>query len=110
MSGSIIAYAAAGVLGLSLLGWRFKQDPKTYGSAGWLKPWTAMRARLFKRKGILVGDWTGLLPVYYEDTHAISFGPSGSGKSSLALALMDRGAELIGDDGAAVVCFLRHLG
>lgn len=26
-------------------------------------------------------------------------GPSGVGKSSLALALMDRGAELIGDDG-----------
>jgi len=26
-------------------------------------------------------------------------GPSGSGKSSLALALIDRGAELIGDDG-----------
>ncbi|MAU53026.1 MAG: conjugal transfer protein TraG [Roseovarius sp.] len=85
MSGSIIAYAAAGVLGLSLLGWRFKQDPKTYGSAGWLKPWTAMRARLFKRKGILVGDWTGLLPVYYEDTHAISFGPSGSGKGTCTI-------------------------
>ncbi len=29
-------------------------------------------------------------------------GPSGSGKSSLALALMDRGAELIGDDGVTL--------
>lgn len=29
-------------------------------------------------------------------------GPSGSGKSSLALALIDRGAGLIGDDGIAV--------
>ena len=29
-------------------------------------------------------------------------GPSGSGKSSLALALIDRGAELIGDDGVVL--------
>ena len=29
-------------------------------------------------------------------------GPSGSGKSSLALALIDRGATLIGDDGIAL--------
>lgn len=31
-------------------------------------------------------------------------GPSGSGKSSLALALIDRGATLIGDDGVATEC------
>lgn len=30
-------------------------------------------------------------------------GPPGSGKSSLALALMDRGAGLIGDDGVSLV-------
>ena len=30
-------------------------------------------------------------------------GPSGSGKSSLALALIDRGAQLIADDGTALV-------
>lgn len=29
-------------------------------------------------------------------------GPPGSGKSSLALALIDRGAELVGDDGVLV--------
>lgn len=29
-------------------------------------------------------------------------GPSGSGKSSLALALIDRGAQLIGDDGVVL--------
>lgn len=29
-------------------------------------------------------------------------GPPGSGKSSLALSLMDRGAELIGDDGVTL--------
>ena len=30
-------------------------------------------------------------------------GPSGSGKSSLALALIDRGASLVGDDGVTLV-------
>lgn len=30
-------------------------------------------------------------------------GPPGSGKSSLALALIDRGASLIGDDGLALI-------
>jgi serine kinase of HPr protein (carbohydrate metabolism regulator) len=29
-------------------------------------------------------------------------GPSGSGKSSLALALIDRGADLVGDDGVSL--------
>jgi HPr kinase/phosphorylase len=31
-------------------------------------------------------------------------GPAGRGKSSLALALIDRGATLIGDDGIALTC------
>ena len=31
-------------------------------------------------------------------------GPPGSGKSSLALALLDRGAQLIGDDGVTLEC------
>ncbi len=31
-------------------------------------------------------------------------GPPGSGKSSLALALIDRGAALIGDDGVSLAC------
>lgn len=31
-------------------------------------------------------------------------GPPGSGKSSLALALIDRGATLIGDDGVLIEC------
>jgi HPr kinase/phosphorylase len=31
-------------------------------------------------------------------------GPPGTGKSSLALALLDRGAQLIGDDGVSLSC------
>jgi hypothetical protein len=30
-------------------------------------------------------------------------GPSGSGKSALALALIDRGAQLVGDDGVVLI-------
>ena len=36
-------------------------------------------------------------------------GPPGSGKSSLALALLDRGAELVGDDGVRLSAEARHL-
>jgi len=85
MAGSFLAYTAAGVLGLGLLSWRFNKDRTTFGSASWLKPWDAMKAGLFKKRGILVGDWIGLLPVYYEDTHAITCGESGSGKGACAI-------------------------
>lgn len=36
-------------------------------------------------------------------------GPVGSGKSSLALALIDRGAELIGDDGVVLSRQANHI-
>ena len=43
-----------------LLGWRFQgKGPDTYGSAAWLSIWTAYKKRLFKNKGLLVGDWVG---------------------------------------------------
>ena len=79
MAGSFLAYTAAGVLGLGLLSWRFNKDRTTFGSASWLKPWDAMKAGLFKKRGILVGDWTGLLPVYYQDTHAFTCGEYADG-------------------------------
>lgn len=44
---------------------------------------------------VAIGGRHGLRAVLIE-------GPPGSGKSSLALALVDRGAELIGDDGVTL--------
>lgn len=60
-------------------------EPTTYGSASWLPITKALLKGSFKRRGILVGDWTGLLGVYYQDTHAITFGPAGSGKGTSAI-------------------------
>ena len=72
MDGSIFAYIAAGVTGAGLLAWRFRKPPTTYGSSAWLTIFQAFRRGLFKEGGLLVGDWTGLLPVYYDGTHAIT--------------------------------------
>jgi len=48
--------------------------------------------RLHQATAVAIGDRALLIE-----------GPPGSGKSSLALALIDRGAQLIGDDGVALV-------
>ena len=73
------------VLAFVLLGWRFEKKRTTYGTAAWLTIFEAMRAGLLRRKGILVGDWTGLLRVYYDGTHAITYGAAGSGKGTSAI-------------------------
>jgi type IV secretion system protein VirD4 len=68
------------------LRWRFKTEATTHGSASPLALWTALQKDLFKKKGLIVGDWSlADLPVYYDDTHAITFGPSGSGKGTAAI-------------------------
>ncbi|TXL75140.1 type IV secretory system conjugative DNA transfer family protein [Vineibacter terrae] len=85
MVGSILAYAAAGVAGLALLAWRFRSTPRTYGSAGWLSVFDAFRYGLFRKRGLMVGDWTGLLPVHYDGTHAITYGAAGSGKGTTVI-------------------------
>ncbi|WP_371061520.1 type IV secretory system conjugative DNA transfer family protein [Rhodosalinus sp. 5P4] len=51
---------------------------------------------------MIVGDWSFAdLPVYYEDTHAITFGPSGSGKGTAAIlpAILDARFVFINDPG-----------
>jgi len=73
------------ILAFILLGWRFQKKRTTYGSAAWLTIFEAMRAGLLRRKGIIVGDWSGLLPVYYDGTHAVTYGAAGSGKGTTAI-------------------------
>lgn len=76
--------ASAGLYGALRL--RFPKEPTVYGSASRLTLFAAMQKGLFRKRGIPVGDWPpGQLPVYYEDTNAITFGPSGSGKGVSAI-------------------------
>lgn len=82
-----IAYVIAIVAGLFLAAWRLQKVRTTYGSAYWLKPWTADGRGLFKDDGgVLAGDWTGLLPVYYRgDGHVLTCAPTGGGKGTAAI-------------------------
>lgn len=68
-----------------LLGWRFQSRPATFGSSNWLTIFEAFQAGLFKDRGILFGDWTGLLPVNYDGPHAITYGAAGTGKGTTAI-------------------------
>ncbi len=70
-----------------LLSWRASSKNKstTFGSATWADIWTIFNHDLFAKKGIEVGQIEGRLPVYYQDTHAISIGASGSGKGVNAI-------------------------
>ena len=81
-----LAYIASGVAAFGLVCWRAKTPPTTFGSAGWLRPWVASGNRLFRGPGLLMGDWSGLLPVYYNGSgHALTVAPTGSGKGVAAI-------------------------
>lgn len=73
------------IVALYLLAWRFQKPSTTLGSAAWLTIFQAMKKGLFRRKGILVGDWTGLLRVYYNGVHSVTYGAAGSGKGTTAI-------------------------
>jgi type IV secretion system protein VirD4 len=89
MAGSIFAYIAMGVAGILQFGlavWRSEgKKPSSHGSADWSTVWPLYKKGLFDRKGLMVGDWSGLLSVHYDGTHAISFGTTGSGKGVAAV-------------------------
>lgn len=71
---------------LALLSWRFPaRKPRTFGSSQWASPFALFRAGLFRKKGLRVGDRAGRLSVFYDGTHAITFGASGSGKGVSAI-------------------------
>lgn len=82
---------------------RLRAQNTTHGSAAWLSFWNAYRAGFFAKKGLIVGDWIGLLPVKLNPVHALTFGPTGSGKGAgtiipnlldqLHIFLVDPGGE-----------------
>lgn len=66
---------------LILAAWRFQgEQPSTFGSAAWCQIWPLFKNGHLEPYGLRVGDWTGRLSIFYEDTHAITFGASGAGK------------------------------
>lgn len=79
-----VIYAALAVGVFFVLRWRFKGVRKEYGSAQWLKPWTAARRGLFDFRGIPLGDWGWThLPVrFHDDGHILTVAPPGAGKSA----------------------------
>lgn len=86
MDTSTFSYIAAGVTGFALLSWRSRETRTTFGSASWLAPWVASRKGMFRRGGLLLGDWTGLAPVHYRGSgHILTVAPTGSGKGTSAI-------------------------
>lgn len=76
----------AGAFLIVLLAWRFEGNKNNaYGSAQWQTVWKPFRRGLLDERGLRVGEWTGQLGVYYDATHAITFGHSGSGKGVSAI-------------------------
>jgi type IV secretion system protein VirD4 len=63
----------------------FSDKPTTHGSARWESALKAFRRGLFRCKGIRVGDWSGRLGLFYEGSHALTFGATGSGKGVAAI-------------------------
>ena len=86
MNTIILALVAAFVLLFVLLRWRLAPRPTTFGSAGWLTAWTASSKGLFRRGGLIAGDWSGVLPVQYKGSgHALTVSPTGGGKGTSAI-------------------------
>ena len=81
-----LTYLVLGVAAIGLLVWRLKSHPTTYGSARWLPVWSAQANGLFRKGGLLVGDWSGLAPVSVGGSgHAITIAPTGAGKGTCAI-------------------------
>ena len=86
MNKTILALIAAIVLAFLLLRWRLAPRPTTFGSAGWLPAWTASGKGLFRKGGVIAGDWAGMLPVEYKGRgHTLTVAPTGAGKGTCAI-------------------------
>ena len=68
-----LAYLGLGVSTFALVCWRSQKSETTFGSAEWLQPWVASRKGMFRKGGLVLGDWIGLSPVHYRGTgHALN--------------------------------------
>ncbi|MDR1494449.1 MAG: type IV secretory system conjugative DNA transfer family protein [Rickettsiales bacterium] len=64
-----------------VMGWRpFKATESQHGDAHWATPREMRKAGLFKKKGMLLGDYKGKYLVEYTFQHVLLFAPTGSGK------------------------------
>lgn len=64
-----------------ILEWRpFKQPESQYGDAHWATLREMKQAKLFEKKGMLLGQYKGKYLVEYSFQHALLFAPTGSGK------------------------------
>lgn len=105
-----ILFAVVGSYLLLLCNWRASEArSETFGSAHWCRVWPLFKRGFFKRKGLIVGDWSGLLPVHYNLTHAITFGATGAGKGTAAVLpnLLSAGRIFLLDPGgenSAIAC------
>ena len=83
---TFLIYTIAGISAWVVLSRRLKASAITHGSAKWLLIWEASGGRLFRRRGLLVGDWIKLLPVYGgQDGHALTVAPTGRGKGTCSI-------------------------
>ncbi|MDR3078725.1 MAG: type IV secretory system conjugative DNA transfer family protein [Rickettsiales bacterium] len=65
----------------SIKEWRpFKAPESQHGDAHWATPGEMKKAGLFKKKGMLLGDYKGKYLVEYSFQHVLLFAPTGSGK------------------------------
>lgn len=83
---TILIYTILVIGAFAVLARRLKAHAITHGSAKWLLLWEASAGRLFRRRGLLVGDWIKLLPVFGgQDGHALTVAPTGRGKGTCSI-------------------------
>lgn len=82
----LVLYILLIVGSYKLFRWRTSSAPTTFGSADWLRAWVASGKGLFRKGGLVIGDWIGLLPVSYNSSgHALTVAPTGAGKGVNAI-------------------------
>lgn len=69
-----------------LLYWRADiGGAETYGSARFATVWRLFREKMFYDRGVRIGDWVRGLGLYFDGTHMLTLGATGSGKGVSAI-------------------------